>query len=434
MEFLSDSACSIHRPPRSGGALLAWAYGLCIGLSVLTAPAQAQGAKAAEAPKAETPAEVVRPELGVIFQSAQDLLKAGNAPGALSALAAADALADKTPYEVFSLNRVRGTIALVARDFGMARRALEPIAADPRLSPNERRSVLQSLVAASQRLNDHPAAVRFAKEFYVQGGQGEAVRGALVRSLFVLKQWPAVDQEAQRVVREAEAAGRAPEEELLKVWATARNETKNDSGYFEVVELLVRHHPSPDYWGDLLSRLQNRPGFADRLLIDAYRLMRRTESLVDEGEYMALAQLTLQAALPAEASAVLEAGFAAGVLGKGVSAAAHRDLRAKVSKAASDDKAQWAQSSAALEKAGDPNRLFALGEAALSYGETDKGLALMERARGLPGLRQPGDAALRHGAALLLAGRKAQGLEILKGVQGADGLTELARLWPLAVR
>ena len=57
---------------------------------------------------------------------------------------------------------------------------------------------------------------------------------------------------------------------------------------------------------DLLSRLQNRPGFADRLILDAYRLMRRTESMTDDTEYAGMAQLAVQAALPGEAVAVLD--------------------------------------------------------------------------------------------------------------------------------
>lgn len=391
-------------------------------------------AQQAEKPKAEAPAEAVRPELGAIFQTAQDQLKAGNAPGALTALLEADKIADRTPFENLSLNRVRGSIALVARDFALARRSLEAVVNDPRLTPPERRSTLQSLVVASQRLNDHGSAVRHARAFFEAGGQSEAMRGALVRSLFSLKDWAAVAQEAPRAAAEIEAAGRKPDEELLKIWATATGETKNEAGYFVAIEALVRHHPSPDYWGDLISRLQNRPGFADRLVLDSLRLMRQTESMVDADEFTSLAQLATVAALPGEASQVLEEGFKAGILGKGQAAANHRELRARAAKAAAEDKAAFAQAEAAAEKSGDASRLFAIGEAALSYGMGEKALALMDKAIAMGIRRHAEDAQLRYGVALLKSGKRAQAEPILRGLKGSDGTSDLARLWLLAVR
>ena len=168
---------------------------LAAGSSLLAEMAWAQSA---EKPKAEAPVEAVRPELGAIFQAAQDQLKAGNAPGALNALQEADKLADRTPFENLSINRVRGSIALVARDFQLARRSLETIVNDPRLAAAERRSVLQSLVVASQRLNDQAAAVRHARAFYEAGGEGGAMRAALVRSRFTVKDWAGAAQGAPR--------------------------------------------------------------------------------------------------------------------------------------------------------------------------------------------------------------------------------------------
>lgn len=407
------------------------------GLMAILSSAMAQQAAPAagsDKPKAEAPAEGVRPALGVIFQAAQDQLKAGNAPGALNALQEADKIADRTAFENFNLNRVRGSVALVARDFALARRSLETVVNDARLTPADRRSVLQSLVVATQRLNDHAAAVRHARAFFESGGQSDAVRGALVRSLFTVKDWVGVGQEAPRTVADIEAAGRKPDEELLKIWATAMGESKNESGYLQAIEALVRHHSSPDYWGDLIARLQNRPGFADRLLIDSFRLMRHTESMIDAEEFINLAQLATAAALPGEALQVLDDGFKAGVLGKGPSAAAHRDLRARAAKAATDDKAQLAQSEGSAEKAGDPSRLFAVGEAALSYGQADKGLALMEKALAQGIRRNPEDAQLRYAVGLLKAGKRAQAEPILRGLKGQDGAADLARLWLLAVR
>lgn len=388
----------------------------------------------AEKPKAEAPPDAVRAELGALFQVAQEQLKAGNASGALTALLEADKIADRTPFENLTLNRVRGSIAVVARDFALARRSLEAIVNDPRLQAGDRRSVLQSLVPVVQRLNDHAAAVRYAREFFAGGGHSEAIRSAMVRSQFSIKDWAGVLQEAPRVVKELEGASRKPDEELLKIWATSAGEAKNDGAYMAAMEVLVRHHPSADYWGDLISRLQNRAGFADRLLLDAYRLMRHTQSMVDAEEFTNMAQLAIVAALPAEAQAVLEEGFKAGVLGKGPAAAAHRDLKTRADRLVAQDKGQLTQSQASAESSGDAWKIFAVGEAAVSYGDLDRGLGLMEKAisMGLP--RNADDARLRMGVALLKAGRRAPAEAQLHAVKGSDGVADLARYWLMAVR
>ena len=45
------------------------------------------------------------------------------------------------------------------------------------------------------------------------------------------------------------------------------------------------------------------------------------------------------------------------------------------------------------------------------------------------GLRRPEDAKLHLGLAYIQAGQKAKGIQMLKTVQGTDGVADLARLW-----
>ena len=49
-------------------------------------------------------------------------------------------------------------------------------------------------------------------------------------------------------------------------------------------------------------------------------------------------------------------------------------------------------------------------------------------------LKRPDDAKLRLGTALVMAGQKAKGVQVLKGVQGADGTQDLANLWIIFAR
>ena len=70
----------------------------------------------------------------------------------------------------------------------------------------------------------------------------------------------------------------------------------------------------------------------------------------------------------------------------------------------------------------------------LYEGNADKGVKLIEQAIKKGGLRRPDDAKLRLGEALMHAGRKQRGVQVMREVKGADGTADLARLWVLHAR
>ena len=86
------------------------------------------------------------------------------------------------------------------------------------------------------------------------------------------------------------------------------------------MEKLVTYYPKKEYWVDLLSRMQRKPNFSDRLSLDAYRLSLATGSMATPADYMEMAQLALQADLPSEGKQVVDKGFASGALGTGAEA------------------------------------------------------------------------------------------------------------------
>jgi hypothetical protein len=129
---------------------------------------------------------------------------------------------------------------------------------------------------------------------------------------------------------------------------------------------------------------------------------------------------------------VVAEGYERHLLGQGADAAAHDKLRQRARQEAAKDKAQLtptAQADAA--KAKDGRLQVALGQALISHGDSATGLALMAQglARGVA--KQPDDARLHYGAALVQAGQREQALPVLQAVQGTDGTADLARLWTL---
>jgi len=397
---------------------------LALAASLAVAGVQAQDAKDSS----------LRTEVAKPLQAAQELIKAGKAADALAKVREAEAVANRTAFEVFTIERMKGSAAMAAGDSATALKAFTAVVEAGRLPPADQLAVLQAMAAMAVRAGDHATAVTSARRYFKEGGEASSVRVALVQALFAQGDLPGTQRELLPLILADEAAGKAPSEEQLKLLGHCQIKQNDEAGYAQTLERLVTHHPKAGYWADLLTRLQRKPGFADRLLLDVFRLMRQTGTLEDAAEYMDMAQLALLAGLPGEAREVVEEGYGKAVLGKGTGSERHQRMRDNARKLAADDQAQLAASETQALAAKDGGQLVALGQAVQGYGQADKGLALMAQGLAKGVQRHPDDARLHVGVSLLRAGQRDKALEMLRSLQAADGSADLARLWPLAQR
>jgi hypothetical protein len=375
--------------------------------------------------------DVLRAEVAKPLQAAQDAIKAGKSADALARIREAEAVPGRTPYEVFITDRMKGSAALQAGEPVLAQQAFEAAVTSGRLAGPDLLAALQALSSLAVRNNQPQAAVTWARRYFAEGGTEPKVRVALVQALYASGDLAATAREVLPLISADEAAGRSPNEEQLKLLGFSQMKTGDEAGYTQTLERLVTHHPRTEYWADLVSRVSHRAGFADRLQVDALRLARRVGALEDASEYLDLAQLALQAGVPGEAQAVVDDGYAKGVLGKGPQAERHQRLKAGADKASADDRSALAASEDSARKTRDGAALVAMGQALQSYGQADKGLALMAEGLAKGALKHPDDARLRYGVALLAAGQRAAAEAQFKTITATDGAADLARLWLL---
>lgn len=332
--------------------------------------------------------DVLRPEIVKPLQAAQQSIQAGDYGSALASLRAADAVADRTPYENYLLERLRASAAVGAGETAVAMRASEALLASGRLPDAEQLPILQSLASAAYAAKDYAQALVWAERYFHQGGAGEPM--------------------------------------LRRVAASYAN-LGDDGGYTATLEKLLVHHPKKAYWADRLARLAAQPGFANRLQLDLYRLKRATGTLQEAAEFVLMAQLALQSGLPGEARQVIEAGYAAGRLGSGPDATRHQRLLDLAARQANED----AKTLRAAVTVGTAEGLVASGQALVSVGQVDRGIELIEQGLAKGGLKRPDEARLHLGQAYLQGARKAMAVETFKAIRAADGLGDLARLWAL---
>lgn len=373
--------------------------------------------------------QALRPEVGKPLQQAGELLRAGKAREALAKVAEADKAPNKTAQEQMTIERMRGAAAQRAGDNATAIRAFEAVMASGTLKGAEAAQVAESLAFAYSQQRNWPKTTEWANRAQEFGSTSPQLRQLITYVQSQTGDYAAIAREAQAAVSAAEQAGRRPAEDDLLRLADAQQRTNNTAGYLATFEKLLTHYPKKEYWNAYLARVMRKPGFADRLGLDVMRLKLATGNLTGADEYMEMAQLALQAGLPAEGRRIVERGIAAGVLGTGAEAARHQRLLDLAIKQEGEVGAGLEKATADALAAKDGNALVQVGQVLVSMGQAERGVQLIEQGIAKGGLRRPDDAKLRLGQALLATGKnKPKALQTLRSVQGTDGTADIARL------
>ena len=371
----------------------------------------------------------VRPEVGKPLQAAQALIKQRKGREAMAEIAKAEAVSGRTAHENNLIAQMKGSAALAAGDHDAVIRAYEPL-----LEGGGRGNVqmVQAVAVAYYSKKDYAKAAQWTNRYFKEGGNDAQMRTVLLQSYYLGNDCNSVNRLLGDKA-DADSNKRATEEEL-QILANCYLRQKDTGGYVNAIEKLVVHYPKKEYWTDLLSRVQKKPGFSDRLGVNVYRLRFATGNAGTTNDYMEMAQLAMQAGVPAEAKVIIEQGYAKGALGKGDQAERHGRLRDLVQKAHDESLKNRAQEEKDALAAKDGNDLVRIGLNYVYEGKADKGLPLVEQGIKKGGLKRPEDAKLRLGEAQLYAGQRQRGVQTLREVKGNDGTADIARLWVLHAR
>ncbi len=362
------------------------------------------------------------------LKEASDLLHAGKAKEAVAKL---NGVTGSGPDDTYMLARVRGAAYQRMGDNGQAAQNLEAAFATGKVPGNEAGPLAESIANAYVQMHNNGKAQQWLDKAKAAGDNGSGVREMQAYLQGSSGDYAQIARDNAAQVKAAEDAGRRPGEDDLLRLADAYRHTHNTAGDLQVKEKLVTYYPSnKQYVGIYLSDLPGKSGFSSRFSLDLLRLRLASGNLTDAADYMEMAQLLLQAQLPAEAKVVVDKGYTAGILGTGAEAARQQRLRDLTNKnavaaAASIDKR--AQEAANTK---DGNDLVAVGTEYASMGQYDKAIALIQEGIAKDTLKRPEDAKLRLGVAMLQSGKnKSKAVQQLRSVQGTDGAPDVARLY-----
>ena len=380
--------------------------------------------------------DAVRPEIGKPLQAASALLKSSKFREALAKIREVDGVPNKTANETYLIESMRGSAATGIGDNDTIIRSFESVIASGKVPAATQLKLIEALAGAHYRARDYAATNKWASRYLREGGGNSQIRTLLIQSYFQSGDFGNSAKESLIDIQADERAGRTPSEEKLQLLANSYLRQKNTSGYIATIEKLLNYYPKKSLWADVISRLQRKPGFSDRLALDVYRMQLATGNLTATNDYMEMSQLALQAGFPGEAKKVVDEGYANGALGKGAEVDRQKRLRDLVEKRVAENQKVLASGTeeTAANAAKDGNAQVSLGYNLFTSGQAAKGIGMMEAGIKKGALKRPDDAALRLGTSLIQSGQKARGAQVLKGVKGTDGAQDLANLWVLFAR
>ncbi len=413
-------------------SLMLAALGLSASPALMTsAHAQAKpAAPAADAPKPDT----VRPELFKLLDPAvvKQLMADKKYAEVQDNITKAEAFPNRTPYETYVIDRMKLALGSATNNDAMAMAALESVINSGRLQAEDQANFIQALANYNYNNKNYAKAIEWLKRYQKESPTPLKVRGSLIRAYYLSGDFANAKAELLPTIAEADKAGKAPEQEDLRLLASSAGKLKDTPTYVAAMEKLVAYYPSDDFWTDLLNRMMTKPTFnAKALELDTLRLKNKAIKTLAPEEYADIAELALAGGFPTEAKKAMDAGFAEGVMSTGSNAPKYKQLRDKATKGAADDAKNIASGEASAAKSKDGNGQVNLGWAYVTMDQFDKGIALIEQGIAKGGMKRPEDAKLRLGVAYALAGRKADAIKAFEGLKGEDGTADLGKYWIL---
>ncbi|MGB9108056.1 MAG: tetratricopeptide repeat protein [Telluria sp.] len=393
---------------------------------VHSAYAQDKNAPAAAQPKPDT----VRPELFKLLDPAQikPLMDAKNYTEVQNRVTQAEAFPDKTPYETYVLNRMKLSLGTATGNDQASIAALEAIIASGKLPEADKSQFTQALAGMYYNAKNYPKAIEWFKRFQAENPSSDAANAPLVRSYYLSGDFANAMKLLRPQLEATEKAGKTPSSEDLRLYASAANRVKDDGAYLFGLEQLIAYYPNDDYWMDSINRgIVRQKGFQEANITDVLRLEFAAVKVMTPEMYTELAELALKDGFPTEAKKVVDAGFAAGALGTGSSAAQHRQLRDRATKGAADDAKNIANGEAGASKSKTGAGLVNLGWAYVTMDQFDKGIGFIEQGIAKGGLKAPDEAKLRLGMAYLRAGQKDKAIATFQTVKAGGGLSDIAK-------
>ncbi|MBR2125009.1 MAG: tetratricopeptide repeat protein [Acetobacter sp.] len=372
--------------------------------------------------------DVLTPEVGVILQRAQTAFGTRHYAQAMHDVKEANAIRHMSDYDKYVIAQMQAAVATQVGDVPAALSAYEELINSPRTSKDMRHKLLMSEADMAYRGKDYQRAIEAIQRYMREFGPTPQMQLLLVQSYYLKKDYMNVIQTVKEIVDADNREWHKPQESELQMMAASATALHDSAQETRAYLLLTTYYPRKEYWALLLHGLITNRNLPLPLQLDVYRIRLAVGDMLRPADFMNMTEIALQLQMPQLALDMMTQGYQLKVLGVGAEAARQARLKAMAEKAVAEAKAGriGAEIQAKAQKTGDA--LFLVGYNDVTFGETQKGLALMQQAL-KKGVRHPDIARLHLGLAYMQAGQRKQAIAAFETIPETSAAYDIARLW-----
>jgi hypothetical protein len=367
------------------------------------------------------------------LQEAQKATVAKNWKDCLSHVQAADAVAGKSPYDEYIINELLGFCSIRVNDYPTAAKALESGLNAGFLEEDQVASRVRALAQVNYQIKNYPKSIEFGNRA-VKGGFADAEMYTLIAQAYYIQgDYKGTLRFVTDWIEDQDKRGQTPREGALQLYLSSCLKLNDDGCTTRALERLVANYPKDDYWQNLMRSLF-RAGGTDRVMLNIYRLATEVNAMRRAEDYTEMAQLAIEQGVPGEAQSTLETAFSRKAFTDARDLDRNNRLLVTAKQQATTDRSTLSrqEKDASAAKTGEP--LLRVGQAYLSYGQTAEAVTAMQQGIAKGGLKNPAEAQLLLGMALLKSGNKVEAVKAFKAAKGDETLTRLGNLWALHAR
>jgi hypothetical protein len=317
---------------------------LCVGVALVMIGTAATPKLAVAAEKKPEISRVIAKEM----TAAQKALQAGQWQEALKNLDAAEQKSGLTTFDKKTIYNFKAFANVKLGNLKAAQAEFEKVLETGAATPEEKASITRTLFGISANTNQYQKAIDYGKQMVEAGTATPNDQLIIAQSYYQLKDCKNSVVWADKAIAATRKAGEAPKENLYLFKLQCASDAGDQQTMATVLVDLIRVTNKSSYWNTLL-RIERQEERDDHNTLMIYRLMYVTNSMNVDTDYIEMAQLLADAALPGEAQAVLEKAMSAGIIKEEHKERTNR-LLASLKARADSDRKQLAQEAAEASK------------------------------------------------------------------------------------
>ena len=341
---------------------VALACGLALAIMLAVNPGASFGAEGGKKEVSRT--------IGKEMAAAQKALQASQWQEALKNLNEAEQKSGLTPFDKKTIYDFKGFAEFKLGKYKEAEADYEAAMATGQYTPEEVAKTNKLLFRVAAQNQQYPKAIEFGKQVADSGAATPDDLNIMAQIYYLQKDCKNTVLWADKAMAASKKAGETPKENTYQFKLQCASDAGDTPGMEAALVDLIRLTNKTQYWNTLL-RLERQDERDDHNLLMIYRIMYNTNSMTADTDYIEMAQLLGDAALPGEAATVLSKAMSSGVVKE-----EHKERTTRLLKALQDradaDKKGLAQQEAEAGKSAAGELSVKLGEVYYGFGDYQK--------------------------------------------------------------